>query len=82
MSPKELINLIDVSIKNISSNLKYNLTYNHDTDTLLISYTIKGASYSMTFVEISDIKTTKEAQQFVQMIHGNIAFHVNEQELY
>ena len=62
------------------TDISYHTEYNSAHDSLQITYTIKGTRYSMNFLDISDINTTKGAQQFVQMIRSNIDYHIAEQE--
>ena len=75
MTAIEITNAIHQAIK-----ISYLIDYIEETDTLIFKYIIGATPYTMEFKGITDIKTKKELNNFINVIQSDIAYHQKEQE--
>ena len=75
MTPIQLFDYVQKKCKEV-----YNIYYNADTDKATFTYKVNDKKYDIVVIGVSDINTTKEANDFVQMIQSNINYHEQEQE--
>ena len=59
------------------NNKAYTVEYNEKKDTIKFEYMINSIAYSMTYYNVSDIKTISQANNFISHIKANIDFHLH-----
>ena len=75
MTPMQLFDYVQKKCKEVVL-----INYSIAGDRATFIYKVNGNRYEILVVGVSDIKTTKEANDFVQMIQSNINYHEQEQE--